>query len=270
MSPLPKGTALVTGASSGIGEAFARRLAARGNDLLITARRAERLEALARELADAHGVSVRIVPADLGTVEGMEAVQEAARQAGDVAVLINNAGFGTTGAYHAVELEKQVAMIRVHVEAAARLVREVLPGMLERGAGAIVNLSSISSFLPAQNRTLYGATKAFHNYFSTALQQEVKSRGVRVQSLAPGFTYSDFHDREEFVGWSRDQVGEKLWMSSDEVARISLDELEKGRKTVVIPGWRNRLLVWAGNFPLTAWLVRWQQARRLKTPKGLE
>jgi len=258
--------ALITGASSGIGEAFARQLASEGYDLILVARRKERLATLAEELQSGSDAKVEILVADLATEKGISDVEK--KMAGETRIdlLINDAGFGTTGAFHAVEEAKQNGMITLHVNASVRLSRAVLPGMIECKAGGIINLSSISSFYPTPNRTLYGATKAFLNQFSSSLHAEVSRFGVHVQALAPGFTYTEFHDSPEFAGWSRSQVSKKLWMNAAEVAAISLKELRRGKKAIVIPGWRNRMLVWLNTSALTAPIMLAAMSKRLNDP----
>lgn len=262
----PNPVAVVTGASSGIGEAFARLLAARGYDLILVARRKEKLDAVAVDIAGMKTVNAEVVTADLSTEKGIASLEKKLSESVRIDLLINDAGFGTTGAFHEVESEKQAAMMTLQFEAPVRLSRAVLPGMLERRSGSIINLSSISSFFPTPNRTLYGAVKAAMNQFSRSLAAEVGRFGIRVQCLAPGFTYSGFHDTPEFAGWSRSQVSKALWMTSEQVAKISLLELARNRKVIVIPGWMNRLVVFLNTNPLTWPFMRAAMKRRLNDP----
>jgi short-subunit dehydrogenase len=261
-----KPTALITGASSGIGEAFARQLASEKYNLILVARRKEKLAELASELESAHSITVDMVIADLSTEGGIASVEGLISGGRDVDLLVNNAGFGTTGAFVEVDPKKQNAMMSLHVDACVRLSRAVLPGMIERRQGGIINLSSISSFFPVPNRTVYGATKAAMNQFSNSLAYEVARFGVHIQALAPGFTYTEFHDSPEFDGWSRSQVSRGLWMSAKQVVNISLSELKRNKRVIVIPGWRNRMLVWLNTNPLTWPIMKAAMSKKLNDP----
>ncbi|MFH0883347.1 MAG: SDR family oxidoreductase [bacterium] len=266
MTNQPNPTALITGASSGIGEAFAHRLAERGYNLILVARRKEKLDSLAADLGSLQTIRVEVHAADLATEKGIASVEKKIGGGVRVDLLINSAGFGTTGAFHEVDIEKQSTMMKLQMEAPVRLTRAVLSGMLERRSGGIINLSSISSFFPAPNRTLYGAIKAAMNQFSRSLDAEVGRFGIRVQCLAPGFTYTEFHDSSEFAGWSRSQVSKRLWMTADQVARISLLELSRGKRVIVIPGWKNRLVVFLNTNPITWPIMKAAMSRRLNDP----
>ena len=156
-------------------------------------------------------------------------------------LLINNAGFGTTGNYAEIDINPQIDMVRVHVDAPMRLCRAILPHMIQRGKGYIINVSSIAAFFTGGNPT-YSATKAFLNSFSLTLQNEVKAHGIQIQALCPGYTYSEFHDTDEFASFSREQVPKRLWMTADAVVSESLRQLDRD-KVILIPGFQNRLLV---------------------------
>ena len=248
------GTALVTGASSGIGAAYAHALAQRGYDLILVARREEKLQQVAQAIEAETDQKADVVTADLSSEEGISKVEGAIAARSDIRMLVNNAGFGTTGSFVDVDPNRQKQMLRVHVDAVVRLTRAALPAMLKARQGQIINVSSISSFLPAPNRTLYGGTKSFINYFSRCLQIELAKTGVHVQAIVPGFTYSGFHDTDEFEGWSRTTVPKKLWMTSEEVVAISLNAMGK-KRVMVIPGWRNQVLVLLGSNPLTRGII---------------
>lgn len=243
-------SAVVTGASSGIGLAFARKLAQRGFDLLLVARRADRLEQLRDELTAAHPVRVDVCVADLADAAAVERVAELLAARPDLELLINNAGFGTMGYFADSDLRLQLDMLRVHALAPARLARAALPGMIRRGRGGIINVSSIGAWLPCANNVQYAATKSYLNTFSEGLQDELRGTGVRVQALCPGFTYTEFHDREQMRGFDRAQVARRLWMSADDVVEYSLRALER-KSVIAIPGWHNRLLA---RILRTAWL----------------
>ena len=235
-------TALITGASSGIGAAFTRQLAATGYNLILVARRQERLESLAEELSASHNAACEVLPADLTKVSDVERLEARLAGSGAPDLLINNAGFGTTGHFAEIDLAKQVDMIQLHVIAPVRLCRAVLPGMIARRSGAIINVASIAAYWPLPENANYAASKMYLIVFSQALQAELRGTGVRVQALCPGFTYTEFHDTTEFAQFDRRNIPAPFWMSADELARLSLAALERG-KVVYIPGWQNRLMV---------------------------
>lgn len=231
MSKLPFHRALVTGASSGIGEAFARALAARGSDLVVVARRRERLDALASELSGHHAANVDVVVADL-TDEADVARVEALLRETELDLLVNNAGIGSEGPFHESDPGVQRAMLRLNVEAVLRLSQAALPGMVERGRGAVINVSSGMAFLPAPDYATYAASKAFVNSFSEALSEELRDTGVRVQALCPGLIRTEF---QEQAGVDASRFPDFVWMEPDDVARESLEALERGT-VVCVPG----------------------------------
>jgi short-subunit dehydrogenase len=235
------GTALVTGASSGLGAAFARRLASLGHDLVLVARREDRLKALAAELTSKHGVRVDVVAADLAAEAGRVRVEEFIRSRPDIALLVNNAGFGAGGFYHLIDMAKQTDMIRVHVEATARLTRAALPLMVERNAGGVVNVASGAAFSIVAKSAMYGSTKAWMVSFSRALAEELRKTEVRMQALCPGFTVTEFHDGPEFAKFDRKAIPGLLWMPAEKVVDYSLRKL-RGHRTIVIPGFWNRMV----------------------------
>ncbi|MBI5542854.1 MAG: SDR family oxidoreductase [Deltaproteobacteria bacterium] len=231
--------ALVTGASAGIGECFARELARRGHDLLLVARGLERLSILARELRAQHGAAVEVLAADLGRLEDLERVEERAAGAENLSLLVNNAGFGLGKDFLEADADAHEAMIRVHLIASVRLARAALPGMVGRRRGAVINLASVAGFLPRGGSVTYGATKGFLTFFTEALAVELRGTGVKVQALCPGLTHTEFHRRAQMdvsrkPGW--------LWMDAEEVVQSSLRCLERGR-VVCVPGLKNRLFV---------------------------
>ncbi len=246
---LPRGRVVITGASAGIGEEFARQLAAAGFDLTLVARRAERLQALADELSTAHGIRAEAWPADLADETDVAALANRLAATGDLVLLVNNAGFGTRGEFVEVALERTLDMIRVHVLATVTLCRAAAPGMAARGGGAIINVSSIAAFFPSAGGANYGATKAYLNAFSEALAAELRDSGVVVQALCPGFTTTEFHDVGDYQNFDRDQIPAPLWMPAREVVAESLAALG-GRRVIVVPGARYRAIVAAANSPL--------------------
>jgi uncharacterized protein len=234
--------ALVTGASAGIGAAFARELAARGNALVLTARRLDRLDALASELRTTHGVRVECICADLAASTATEKLcAEIARRGIGIDVLINNAGYGVPGHYLTPAWHAHAEFLQVMITAPCELAYRLLPGMRERGYGRIANIASLAGIIPGSaGHTLYGAAKAFLIKFSQSLAVENVKRGVNVCAVCPGFTYSEFHD----VTGTRDVVSKMpkwMWQSADAVAREGLDALERG-EIVHVTGRVNRTI----------------------------
>lgn len=232
--------AVVTGASSGIGAVFARKLAA-DHDLLLVARRRDRFEALAAELT-ARGSAVSVLPADLATEEGLASVADRIASEPSLALLINNAGFGTRGLFWETDLGIQEEMHRLHVLATLRLSHAALRVMVPRNAGAIINVASVAAFIRRAGSASYGATKTWMTAFTESLHLELQSvhSAVRVQALCPGYTYSEFHD---LLHVDRRAVAPpSLWLATDFVVEESLKALARGQ-LFVIPGWRYRLFV---------------------------
>jgi short-subunit dehydrogenase len=231
---------LVTGASAGIGAEYLRQLAPHCDTLTAVARRADRLVALAGELAPR--CRVEVLEADLGSLEGQARVVEHLRQKGPFDLLVNNAGFSTFGAFSSADLDQELAMVRLHQDATLTLTRAALPYMLEMGRGALINVASVGAFLPLPAAATYAATKAFLLSFSRSLQLEVGRRGVRVQCLCPGYTRTEIHSRETFRGFDASRVPEELWMESEAVVAESLEALARDQ-LVVVPGAPNRVQV---------------------------
>lgn len=233
------GTALVTGASAGLGSDLARELASRGWDLLLTARSEGRLAALADELRDAHGVTAYVVPADLSRAEGPDLVADAARELGlDVGFLANNAGFGQFGPYMELDAEEEADQIMVNVMALTRLTRKFLPGMIERGEGRVLNVASTAAFLPGPLMAVYYATKAYVLSYSLALGEELRDTGVTVTCLCPGPTRTEFQER---AGMSRSRLFEvQPVMESEVVTRQGVDAALAGR-SLQVTGTLNKL-----------------------------
>lgn len=246
--------ALVTGASSGIGEALAEELARQGHDLILVARRAEPMEELAARLRAEFGSDVLVDPRDL--LDRDAAVQLHESYGDRVDVLVNNAGFGLNGAFEVLSLERQTEMIELNVTALTRLSRLFLPGMLARGRGRILNVASTAAFQPGPFMNVYYATKAYVLFFSEALAEECRGRGVTVTALCPGPTKSGFQATADLHG-SRILASVKL-MDVKTVARVGVDGLLKGR-VVVIPGLMHQVLALGarlGPKPLVARLSR--------------
>ena len=228
---------VVTGASSGIGAELARVLAARGHSLVLTARREERLLALAAELRETDGVAAEALAFDLEDPAAPQALFAALEGRGlTIHTLVNNAGFGLRGRFAMLPFAEQAAMVEVNVAAVTKLARLFLPGMIERRQGGILNVASTAAFQAGPYMAVYYATKAFVLSLSEALHDEAKPHGVTVTALCPGPTESEFSDT---AGLKDSRLFEAGVMSSAEVARAGIDGYEAGR-AIVIPGTRNR------------------------------
>lgn len=231
-------TALVTGASAGIGAAFARRLAAESYDLVLVARDGKRLAGDAAELTRRHGVTATPLAADLSTEDGIDAV--AGRLAAHpVELLVNNAGISLNKGFLRTTAAEEEGLLRLNVHAVLRLTRAALPGMVARGRGDIVNVSSVAGFSPAMPGSTYPASKAWVTTFSESIAQAVSRSGVRVMALCPGYTRTEFHQR---AGIDMSKMPGWLWLSADEVARIGLRDLRRG-KVVSVPNWKYKIAV---------------------------
>lgn len=232
-------TALVTGATAGIGAAFARRLARDGHDLVLTARGAETLERQAADLHDRHGIEARVLPADLSTDEGIATVEERlAGGARPVELLINNAGFGLRGRYPDVSLADELRMLKLHCEAVLRLTTAAVVAMRERGRGAVINVASVAAFVP---RGTYGASKAWAVQFTQGAARDLAGSGVRLLALCPGFVRTEFHQR---AGMRTENVPRWMWLEADRVVDAGLTDLARGR-TLSVPAVRYKALVGA-------------------------
>jgi uncharacterized protein len=237
MTEEPRWT-LITGASSGIGAELARVFAGRGYPLVLTARRHERLEALGAELGRTHGVPVEVMAIDLEDREAPRDLHEMLRERGiAVHTLVNNAGFGLRGYFASLPHEKQLAMIDLNVTALTSLCRLMLPGMIERKRGGILNVASVAAFQAGPYMAVYYATKAFVLSLSEGLHDEAKPHGVTVTALCPGPTESEF---SQTAGLKDSRLFSSGVMSSTEVARAGVEGYEAGR-AIVIPGARNRV-----------------------------
>jgi short-subunit dehydrogenase len=232
--------AVVTGASAGIGKVFCGKLAARGYDLVVVARDAARLETLKQELEGRHRVSVDVFPADLTLDDDVSRLGGLIAGSERLALLVNNAGFGTRGTLADASPARQEAMVRLHTLAPLRLTQAALPVLLKQSRGGIVNVSSVASFLYSPNNVNYCATKAYLTTFSEGLAAELAETGVRIQALCPGFIHTEFHQR---MNADVAQLPRWMWMSADRVVEASLRTLERGGAVVCIPGIRYKLIV---------------------------
>ncbi len=235
-------TALITGASAGIGQRFAEILAAQGCHLVLTARRLDRLEMLAETLRQRHGVRVNCFASDLAEHDAVPKLCSALEtERLQVDLLINNAGFGVPGAYHQSDWQTQARFLRVMIEAPCELAHRLLPGMRDRRRGAIINVASLAGLVPGSaGSTLYGGAKAMLIKFSQSLSLENAAHGIRVSALCPGFTYSEFHD----VTGARSLVSKMprwLWMDAKTVVDQGLKAIERGQ-VICVPGRVNKFL----------------------------
>ena len=232
-------TAFVTGATAGIGAAFARRLAADRFRLVLLARDSARLERAAEQYRKEHGTDVEVIAADLTTDEGLAAAERRAAQGVDL--LVNNAGFGQREGFLKTPLADELSMLRVHCEAVLRLSHAALPGMVERGRGGIINVASVAAFF---TRGTYGASKAWVVEFSRSLRQELTGTGVRVLALCPGWVRTEFHDR---AGMDMSGTPEFMWLDADTVVDAAVRDFRRNR-AVSIPGVQYKAVVGLGRF----------------------
>jgi short-subunit dehydrogenase len=257
-------SALVTGASSGIGESIARSLARRGCDLVLVARRTDLLQRLAEELRERYRIKVEVLVADLVDVEQRASVEaRLAEPERPIELLVNNAGVGTSGLFARLPLEREQAEIDLNVVALVRLTHAALAGMLERGHGGILNVSSMAGFTPAPGGVTYNATKAYVTAFSESLHAEVRGAGVHVTALCPGFTRTGF---QNISGTNTTGIPDFAWLDRDEVARAGLEAVSAGR-ALCVPGLPYKALMPALRLTPRALLREasarvWQQRRR--------
>lgn len=232
-------TALITGATAGIGAAFARRLASSGYHLVLAARDTDRLWREATELHDRHGVEADVITTDLSTDEGIAAVEE---RLGDTAhpvdLLVNNAGFGNKGRYLDVPLADELTMLKVHCEAVLRLTSAATASMCERGRGGVINVASVAAFFP---RGTYGASKAWVTQFTQGAAKDLAGQGVRLLALCPGFVRTEFHER---AGMGTGNIPRWMWLDADKVVETALHDLARGR-SLSIPDPRYKALLGA-------------------------
>ncbi len=232
--------ALITGASSGIGEQFAYQLAGMGFDLIITARRGDLLEKIAENIRNQYSCEVIIIVADLSNQTGIDYLVSEINSFDNIHYLVNNAGFSNVGTFEEVAWIKHQQMLMVHVLASTQLIHSILPQMKNNNIGVIINLASIAAFVPS---SVYGASKRYLVDLSKGLKKALKNYNITVQALAPGFTISGFHKTEEFKKLDvnlYETIPNIAWMSSEDVVKISLKAVKK-KKTVVVPGWRHKL-----------------------------
>ncbi|AOP45261.1 SDR family oxidoreductase [Streptomyces lydicus] len=232
-------TALITGATAGIGAAFARRLASDGHSVVLVARNEKRLREQATELHDRHGIEAEVLVADLATEEGIGAVEARLADAKHpVDLLVNNAGFGNKGEYLEVSMADELTMLKVHCEAVLRLTTAAVRGMRDRRRGAVVNVASVAAFVP---RGTYGASKAWVVQFTQGAARDLAGSGVRLMALCPGFVRTEFHER---AGMGTDNIPGWMWLDADKLVDAAMKDLVRG-KSLSIPDPRYKALMGA-------------------------
>ncbi|WP_339746219.1 SDR family oxidoreductase [uncultured Maricaulis sp.] len=249
---------LITGASSGIGAALAREFAANGWDLALTARRQDRLEALAEEIKARYGVDSLVIPADLSKASAPKKIIEAVEAAGrEIDGLVNNAGFGLSGTYTQTSWKQQADFLQLMLGSYAELVHRVMPGMQARGHGRILNVASVAGLMPgSKGHTLYAAVKSALIKFSQSLHFEGKAYGIHATALCPGFTYSEFHDVNE----TRDLVSKMpsyWWLTAEQVAEAGFNAVQRNQP-ICVPGLWYKFLTGLNQIlptPASMWLM---------------
>lgn len=242
---------LVTGASSGIGEVFARQLAAEKQNLILVARRAGKLEALASELAGQHGIQAEVIASDLSAPDGAETLADTIIERGyQLSGLINNAGFGDQGKFDELALERQQNMVQVNISSLVTLTWKLVPLLRTQPGSFIINVASIASFQAGPYMAVYYATKAFVLSFSESIREELRSSGISVSALCPGPTESEFAQHAHVDSTPLFRSG--VIMTAEAVVKQALT---KRRNAIVIPGLHNLLLIWSSKFA-PRWLSR--------------
>jgi len=232
------GSALITGSSSGIGAEFARQLAQQGFDLILVARRKEKLDALSKILQEQFSIDVNVLVADLSRISDNEQVISRVNEIENLDILINNAGFGIYDNFLDIERMKHVDMINVHFTSPVLLSHATIPGMAKRKRGVIINTSSIFAITKDSSLIMYTATKSAVAIFSELLKVKVKGTGIYIQALCPGFTYSEFHNTDAMSGFQRSWYQPEQWMNAEDVVSLSLDAV-KSKSVIFIPGEMN-------------------------------
>ncbi len=253
--------AFITGASSGIGAEFARRFAEQGYDLIITGRRKEYLERVAEEIRTTYGRTVTMKLGDLSDPKHRAELTELIRSSADIDVLVNNAGHGLKKHFIEDDISNPEMLIDVHLRAAMQLMHAAIPGMTLRKRGTIINVSSIAGFAPTASDPTYGATKAFLTLFTESLHLVLHEKGITVQALCPGFTWTNFHEKLGMPKEEQLHRGILRWGTAEKVVDASMNGLRSGT-VVVIPGLLNRAAM-----TLVTLIPRWLYYRLMKGKK---
>ncbi|MHA1338862.1 MAG: SDR family NAD(P)-dependent oxidoreductase [Promethearchaeota archaeon] len=257
------GFAVITGASSGLGKQFALALGGCGLNTILVARRKEKLKELADELTEKYGTINEIYQADLADIQQVEELAQFLSQRADIDMLINNAGFGTRGLFYEVAPYKHVNMTMIHVVVPTRLIRAVLPNLIKKNRGAIINVASLASFVNYSGSALYSATKRYLVEFSKAIKVEIANTNIKIQALCPGYTYTEFHSVGDYVGYKRSKIPKFMWMKADKVIEISLKKLAKNR-VVIIAGGKNKFFKGLMSTPLIGSIIKKMVSSKIK------
>jgi len=246
IKPNEKKTALITGATSGIGAAYAHALARQGYDLIITGRRREVIEDIAHNIENKFQIKTTVKIVELSDDKDLSQLLDLIKEVGPIDVQVNNAGFTTKGLFHLQCISEQENMVRVHAVAMMKLTYAVLPGMIERRTGTIINVASIQAVTPMSLNATYCAVKGFIRNFSLCLHGEVKDFGVKIQCVLPGFTRTDIG---RGIGVDMNRIEDKgfvTWMLPEEVVQVSFQDLKRKNKVISIPGAGNKMLYTLG------------------------
>ncbi|MBY8985835.1 MAG: SDR family NAD(P)-dependent oxidoreductase [Candidatus Lokiarchaeota archaeon] len=233
------GVALITGASAGIGAEFARQLAEQGFDLILLARRKKKLDNLSRELKKTYSVDAEVFVADLSKLDNNYKIVSKILNLDNLDVLVNNAGYGINKSFLETDIGQYIGMINVHFTSAVMFCHAAIPNMVKRKRGVIINTSSTAAVNKAQGSVMYTSTKTALTVFSELLQEKIKDTSIIIQSLCPGYTYSEFHDTESMRGFQRSWFPKESWMEAEEVVGISLEAV-KSKEVIVVPGELNQ------------------------------
>lgn len=236
------GVALITGASSGIGAAYARSLSAQGFKTILVARRKERLEALAKELEQDSYNQATVLVADLSRLEDIKTISDKIKEVNDLDVLVNNAGFASRGYFENLPLDTINDMLFVHNFAPVHFSRATLPGMIKRNRGVIINVSSMAAFTSRPQSVMYCSTKSFLNKFSEVLQIELHDTNLKVQALCPGYTRTEIFNGKYLKDFDRPLIPEEFFMSAEDVVEISLKAVQSD-EVVIVPGKGNQKFI---------------------------
>jgi uncharacterized protein len=234
--------ALITGATSGIGAEFAKQLAEKNYNLILTGRRENIIQELAKEIKEKQNIDIKIIIADLSKDEDVKKIIKQISHIDSLEFLVNNAGYGTKKSFFEDSFENQEQMLKVHINALARLTHATTPQMIKNKKGYIVNVSSIASFLSSPTSEFYCATKAFITNYSESLHLALKNSNIKVQALCPGFTRTDFHQKLDICDTKRKDGLIIKWMNAEDVVKISLTSLKKRNHVIIVPGFWNKIL----------------------------
>jgi len=237
-----KKVAFITGATSGIGAAFARHFAKEGYDLIITGLPDDKVPSYLEELKEKYDVNVEILYAEFGNENDVARLEEIIKSNNRIEVLVNNAGFGIDRPFLKDNIRNIENMIKVHISAPVRFIYAALPNMVSEKKGVIINLSSLSSFMPIPKNSMYSATKLFNNSFMESLHISFRDKGIKIQALCPGFVRTNFHSKSGVNQSELKNRGILRWMQPDKVVEISIRNLLKKNNVIVIPGFRNKMI----------------------------